>query len=112
MIKKGDIVIGNVTNIIGYGAFVSVDEYDGLIHISEFSDNFVRSIDDFVHIGQKVKLKVIEVEEEQKRLKLSYKALHKNRGIKKSVPKYKVGFDSLKGALDSFIKEQISEEEK
>lgn|SRR5690554_700550 len=111
MIKKGDIVIGSITNIIGYGAFVSVDEYDGLIHISEFSDNFVRNIDDFVHIGQKVKLKVIEVDEEQKRLKLSYKTLHKNRGVKKSVPKYKIGFDTLKVAMGPFIEQQLSEDE-
>mgnify|MGYP003304698472 CR=1 FL=1 len=41
-IKKGEIVYGKVTNILGYGAFVTVEDYDGLIHISEFSDNFVR----------------------------------------------------------------------
>ena len=42
MVKKGEIVYGKITNILGYGAFVAVDDYAGLIHISEFSDNFVR----------------------------------------------------------------------
>ena len=44
--KKGDIVYGVITNIIGYGAFVTVNDYTGLIHISEFSDNYVRNIGD------------------------------------------------------------------
>ena len=54
--KIGDIVYGKVTNILGYGAFVLVEEYDGLIHISEFSDHFVRDIKEFVNIGDEVKL--------------------------------------------------------
>ena len=55
MYKLGDIVYGKVTNIVGYGAFVSIDdEYTGLIHISEFSDNYVKNINDFVKIGDKV----------------------------------------------------------
>ena len=72
IMKKGDIVYGIITNIIGYGAFVTVNDYTGLIHISEFSDNYVRNISDFVEVGEKVKLKVIEVDETKKRLKLSY----------------------------------------
>ena len=58
--KNGDIVYGKITNIVGYGAFVQVDEYDGLVHISEFSDHFVRDINDYVHIGDQIKLKIIE----------------------------------------------------
>ncbi len=57
---------GKVTNILGYGAFVSVGEYDGLIHISEFSDNFVRDIHEFVNVGQQVKLKVLDIDEKEK----------------------------------------------
>lgn len=106
MIKKGEIVYGKVTNILGYGAFVSVGEYDGLIHISEFSDNFVRNIDDYVSVGQQVKLKVLDVDEKTKRLRLSYKFLNKSRGIKGEVPKYKIGFQTLKDNIDKFVKTQ------
>lgn len=101
--KIGDIVYGIVTNIVPYGAFVIVGEYDGLIHISEFSDNFVRNIGDFIKIGQEVKLKVIEIDEENHRLKLSYKQIHKIRGIKCRVPVYNIGFASLKERLSEWM---------
>ena len=111
MVKKGDIVYGVITNIIGYGAFVSVGEYNGLIHISEFSDNFVKNINDYVEIGDKVKLKVVEVDQSNRRLKLSYKMLNKIRGIKGEVPKFMIGFKSLRDKLPQFIKEQQNKEE-
>lgn len=104
--KKGDIVYGIITNIIGYGAFVTVNEYTGLIHISEFSDNYVKNIGNFVEVGERVKLKVLEVDEERKRLKLSYKVLNKIRGIKGEIPKFTIGFKSLRDRMPQFIKEQ------
>lgn len=104
--KKGDIVYGIITNIIGYGAFVEVDDYTGLIHISEFSDNYVRNINDFVEVGERVKLKVIDVDDDKKRLKLSYKVLNKTRGVKGEIPKFTIGFKSLRDRMPQFIKEQ------
>ena len=103
--KIGDIVYGKITNILGYGAFVQVEEYDGLIHISEFSDHFVKDINDFVSIGDEVKLKIIEIDEENKRLKLSYKQLHKSRGVRCQVPTYKIGFKSVEDNLPTWINE-------
>ncbi len=111
MIKKGEIVYGKITNILGYGAFVTVEDYDGLIHISEFSDNFVRSINDYVAVGQQVKLKVLEVDEEEKKLRLSYKALNKSRGVKGEIPKYTIGFSSLEKVMPEFISEQFGKNE-
>ena len=103
--KTGDIVYAKVTNILGYGAFVKVDEYDGLVHISEFSDGFVRKISDFVAIGDEIRLRVIEIDEENKQLKLSYKQLHKTRGVKCKVPTYDIGFKTIDDNLDKWIKE-------
>ncbi len=102
----GDIVNGKITNILGYGAFVAVDEYDGLIHISEFSDNFVRNIEDYVQIGQIVRLRVIEVDEQNKRIKLSFKQIHKTRGVKCKVPHYQIGFRPLRENLPKWIEER------
>lgn len=102
----GDIVNGKITNILGYGAFVSVDDYDGLIHISEFSDNFVRNIEDFVQVGQIVRLRIIEIDEENKRMKLSFKQIHKTRGVKCKVPKYTIDFKTLEKQLPIWIKEK------
>jgi general stress protein 13 len=103
--KKGDIVYGKITNIVGYGAFALVDDYDGLIHISEFSDNYVKNIEDFVKVGDEIRLKVLEVDEANKRVKLSYKQLHKTRGVRCRIPVYKVGFAPIKEKLDEWMKE-------
>lgn len=101
--KPGDIVNGKITNILGYGAFVVVGEYDGLVHISEFSDNYVKNINDFVKVGQELRLKVLEVDEESHRVKLSYKQLHKTRGVKCNVPEYKIDFKPLGEKLPDWI---------
>ena len=107
--KNGDIVYGKITNIVGYGAFVQVDDYDGLVHISEFSDHFVRDIKEFVQLDEEVKLKVIDVDEENKRLKLSYKQLHKSRGVKCPIPTYKIGFETIEKELQNWIEKAKNE---
>ena len=86
--QPGDIVIAKITSIVGYGAFVNVGEYVGLVHISEFSDNYVKSIKEFVSVGQEIRLRVLEIDEKYKKVKLSYKQLHKTRGIKCKVPEF------------------------
>lgn len=103
--KIGDIVYGKVTNILGYGAFVVVEDYDGLVHISEFSDRFVRDIKDYVEIGDEIKLKIIEIDDDNKRLKLSYKQIHKSRGVRCSVPTYSIGFETIEKNLPIWIEE-------
>lgn len=111
MYREGDLVYGTITNILGYGAFVEIDKnYTGLVHISEFSDGYVRNIRDFVQVGEKVKLRVIEVDEENKRLKLSYKTINKIRGVKGEIPKFSIGFKSLRDRMPQFIKEQMDME--
>jgi predicted RNA-binding protein with RPS1 domain len=52
-------------------------------------------------------LKVLEVDEKLKRLKLSYKFLNKKRGVKGEVPKYRIGFKSLQAAVPDFIQKQL-----
>lgn len=110
--KPGDIVNGKITNILGYGAFVVVGEYDGLVHISEFSDNFVKNIGDFVKIGQELRLKVLEVDDENHRVKLSYKQLHKTRGVKCHIPEYKIGYKPIEEKLQSWIDNYPNEKTK
>ena len=74
--KVGSTVTGNVTGIEKYGAFVSLDDYySGLIHISEISDNFVRDINKFVNIGETIKVKVLDTDDETFHVKLSIKNL-------------------------------------
>ena len=101
--QPGDIVVAKITSIVGYGAFVSVGDYIGLVHISEFSDNYVKSIKEFVSVGQEIRLRVLEIDEENKKVKLSYKQLHKTRGIKCRVPEYNIGFATLDEKLAGWV---------
>lgn len=103
--QEGCIVKGKITGIKRYGAFVKVGDYDGLIHISEFSDDFVKDISFIVQVGEEVLLKVLEVDESNERLKLSYKDAN---NISKNILKYACidkGFDSLADNLDRWIEE-------
>jgi len=63
---------GVVTNITNFGAFVDVGVHqDGLVHISAMSDKFIRNPADFLKVGQKVKVRVIEIDIARKRISLS-----------------------------------------
>ena len=63
--KVGNIVYGTVSGIEKYGIFINLNEYySGLIHISEVSDSFVRNICDYVTMGETIKVKILEVDEE------------------------------------------------
>lgn len=79
MMSKGQKVVATITCIVSYGAFCEVmDEGQlrkGLIHISEFSDYYVTSVNQFVSTGDEVEVEIIDVIEETNQLKLSYKKL-------------------------------------
>ena len=107
--KTGSIVKGQVTGIEKYGAFVSLeDNYTGLIHISEVSNAFVKDIHDFLSIGEIICCQVLEVNEEEEKLKLSIK----NINSKNKVMESRLGFLPLKNNLDKWIADKISEIEK
>jgi polyribonucleotide nucleotidyltransferase len=74
-IKVGRIYEGTVSSIKDFGAFIEIAPgKDGLCHISELADGFVKSVTDIVKIGEKIRVKVIAVDD-QNRVKLSRKAL-------------------------------------
>ena len=74
MYKIGDVVKGKVTGIEKYGIFLLTDDgYTGLIHISEISEKFVKNVFDYVQVDENIMSKVIEVDEDNKRLKLTIK---------------------------------------
>jgi len=71
-IKIGMIVPGIVTNITNFGAFVDIGvKQDGLVHISKLANKFVSNPADVVNLNQQVKVKVIDVDYERKRIQLS-----------------------------------------
>lgn len=72
--KQGDIVLGTVNGIQPYGAFIRLDNNEqGLIHISEISSYFVKNIEQYVKLGQQIKIKVIEVLEDKNLYRFSLK---------------------------------------
>jgi len=73
-LKPGMTLPGIVTNVTAFGAFVDIGVHqDGLVHISELSDSFVKDPTDYVNVQQKVKVRVIAVDLERKRISLSMK---------------------------------------
>jgi uncharacterized protein len=73
-LKAGMKLPGIVTNVTAIGAFVDVGVHqDGLVHISELSDIFVKSPSDIVKVHQKVKVSVLAVDHDRKRISLSMK---------------------------------------
>ena len=101
--KEGDIVKGEITAIKPYGAFVKIDDQTtGLIHISEFSDHYVRDIEDYVSVGDTMDLRIITIEDDYK-LSLSFKSLHKRK--KRYRIKLKQGFAPLKKQLKYWIEQ-------
>ena len=74
-LKPGMNLPGIVTNVTAFGAFVDIGVHqDGLVHVSELSDNFVREPSEVVKVQQRVRVTVLEVDLERKRVALSMKS--------------------------------------
>ena len=112
--KVGSIIKGQVTGIEKYGIFMNIDPwYDGLIHISEISDGFVRDVNDYVKVGETIYCQIIEVDEENLQLKLSikninYKTIKGHNAVKES----KSGFLPLKRNLEKWIRTKLEDYKK
>ena len=73
-LKEGQLLTGTVRNITDFGAFVDIGvKHDGLVHLSELSDKFIKTPSDVVSIGDVVQVKVIEIDREKQKVKLSMK---------------------------------------
>jgi len=76
-LEPGMVVEGVVTNVTNFGAFVDIGVHqDGLVHISEIADRFIDDPRKYVKVGQVVKVKVLKVDTELKRIGLSLKPSH------------------------------------
>jgi small subunit ribosomal protein S1 len=73
--KIGDLVKGQVTKLASFGAFVQLqDDIDGLVHISQLSEDHVAKVKDVLKVGQEVEARVIKVDKVERRIGLSIKA--------------------------------------
>ena len=103
---RGSIVESTVVRTTPFGAFVELETgVEGLVHISELSDRHVKNVDDVLRVGQQLKLRVLEVNLDHHRIKLSLKAVANDpagaelQATTKKVAKARHRDDSLKGGL-------------
>ena len=73
-LQEGMVLTGTVRNVIDFGAFVDVGvKHDGLVHISEIADKYIKNPSEVVAVGDIVKVKVIGIDKERQKVKLSMK---------------------------------------
>ncbi|MEO9176716.1 MAG: 30S ribosomal protein S1 [Gaiellales bacterium] len=72
-LEPGSVVEGVISNIVDFGAFVDLDGIDGLIHISELSWSHVNHPSELLEIGQKVRVKVLDIDRDRQRISLGLK---------------------------------------
>lgn len=102
-LKEGEVVEGVVKTITNFGAFVDLgDGVTGLVHISEVSEGYVKDISEFLEQNQKVKVRVLAVDEENKKITLSIK---KANETKKREYQPKVQEMSFEDRLSKFLKD-------
>ncbi|MCL1949872.1 MAG: CvfD/Ygs/GSP13 family RNA-binding post-transcriptional regulator [Turicibacter sp.] len=111
-IKEGSVVRGKVTGIQSYGAFVQLsDDCNGLIHISELSEGYVKDIRDFVHIGETIEVKVLKYNPQSKQARLSLRGInpthYRFQRMKASDFETSSGFAPLAHYLPIWIREAM-----
>ncbi len=120
-VQVGDIIDVTITGIQPYGAFALLpDHSSGLIHISEISDKFVRSVDSYVKVGESIKVKVIDIDPKTHQAKLSLKAIAREtkrkyrrayRSHRQPIAETPQGFHPLEVMLPQWIRRGINKEE-
>ena len=115
--KVGEIIKVQVIGSQHYGIFIKClddEEYTGLIHISEISNDFVKDVNKFAKIGDIIYAKVLDVDNDNKHIKLSIKATLPKTRYRSSYTKIKnddklSDFSTLEGKLNGWISEQLKE---
>jgi small subunit ribosomal protein S1 len=82
-LEEGDIRTGRVTSLADFGAFVNIEGADGLVHLSEISWDRIQHPSEVLKVGQEVKVRVISVDQERKRIGLSIRQLLKDPWLEK-----------------------------
>ena len=96
--KIGDLVKGKVSKITAFGAFISMDgDIDGLVHISQISEDRVDKIKDHLKIGQEIEARVIKVDKAERRIGLSLKAANYSE---EDIKREAAAFDAVKPGED------------
>ncbi len=102
--KIGDLVKGKVSKLASFGAFVQLDDdIDGLVHISQLSEDHVAKVKDVIKVGDEVEARVIKVDKVERRIGLSIKAANYSE---EEIRRESEAFDSLRPGEDMVGLEQ------
>lgn len=110
--RMGDIIKGKVARVAGYGAFVELDhDIDGLVHISQISEERVEKIKDYLNEGDEVSARVIKIDKEERRIGLSIKAAdYDEDALAKEVAAYDEVGEDLTTSLGDLLDEATASE--
>ncbi len=96
--KVGDLVKGKVAKIASFGAFIELeDDIDGLVHISQISEDHIARVKDKLNVGDEVEARVIKVDKVERRIGLSVKAVDYNEA---DLKRESQAFESLRPSTD------------
>jgi len=111
--KLGDVIKGKVARVAGYGAFIELDhEIDGLVHISQISEERIEKVKDFLKEGEEVSARVIKIDKEERRIGLSIKAAdYDEDALAKEVAAYDEVGEDLTTSLGDIFDEATAQEE-
>jgi small subunit ribosomal protein S1 len=109
----GDVIKGKVARVAGYGAFIQLEEdIDGLVHISQISEERVEKIKDHIKEGDEVSARVIKIDKDERRIGLSIKAAdYDEDALAKEVAAYDEVGDDLTTSLGDILDEATANEE-
>jgi small subunit ribosomal protein S1 len=100
-LQPGQVVEGTISNIVDFGAFVDLDGIDGLIHISELSWSHVNHPSEILSIGDKVTVKVLDIDRDRQRISLGLKQTQEDPW-QRVVDTYNIG-DELEGVVTKVV---------
>ena len=111
--RMGDVIKGKVSRVAGYGAFIQLDhDIDGLVHISQVSEDRIEKIKDYLNEGDEVSARVIKIDKDERRIGLSIKAANYDEdALAKEVAAYDEVGEDLTTSLGDFLDEATSTEE-
>ncbi len=101
-LQEGDVRTGKVTSLAEFGAFVNINGADGLVHLSEISWDRIQHPSEVLKVGQEIKVKIINIDREKKRIGLSIRQLLDDPWINR-IAQYEVG-QLLEGTITRLTK--------
>jgi len=100
-LAPGQVVVGTISNIVDFGAFVDLDGIDGLIHISELSWSHVNHPSEILNIGDEVSVRVLDIDRQRQRISLGLKQTQEDPW-QRVVDTYNIG-DELEGTVTKVV---------